>query len=150
MSANSKVNGNIFFVSDYLEISDGSMVSSNNSGCSFNQGQGSPNLFISQSFKCGLVGGSHGGNGGAGRYFDKKDRDSCLLNSYSRISSNPFSLPTQNLLQGATFLGSEIPSLLAMSSGSTGSAFKSKSQSASPVAPGVITIISKVINIQRS
>jgi hypothetical protein len=49
-----------------------------------------------------------------------------------------------------TYLDKDIPNILAISSASTGSAYNSNEHQISPIAPGVITIISKKVQIKDS
>lgn len=150
ITGGSEVNGNVFLVTDYLQVSEQSYIDSKGSGCMFDEGLGSPTLFVSSSFNCGLVGGSFGGSGGSGIALEEADMDYCIQNSYSRITTYPFLKKNSDGDLENSYLGGPIPSLLAVSSGSTGSAYNPNTHSLSPIAPGVITIISKRIEIADS
>jgi len=87
-----KVYGNIVVVSDSLSVLNNSRIGTIDSGCGFNGSPGTPILFLSQSFECGLNGGSYGGRGGIGIGNNISASLECIRNSFSRMSSygDPF------------------------------------------------------------
>jgi hypothetical protein len=87
-----KVFGNILSVSDTFSVYNDTKIGTMNSGCQPNESPGSPILFISQSFECGLNGGSYGGRGGIGLGGNVSNTIQCIQNSFSRMASygDPF------------------------------------------------------------
>lgn len=125
----STIKGNVILLADYLNITSESMISSQNSGCTFsNNTIGTPNLFVSHSFNCGLNAGSYGGRGGIGISDNFNDTFECIKNGFSRM----------------TVYGDP---LLAVSSGSTGSPFSIQDKTGS--SPGSISIIVRDFYLQK-
>ena len=111
-----------------LIIEKESMISSQNCGCSFfGDTPGTPSLFVSHSFSCGLNAGSYGGRGGIGISENYNDSLECIKNGFSRM----------------TVYGQP---LLAASSGSTGSPFSIQDKSGS--SPGAIAIIARNFSLE--
>lgn len=117
----STIKGNTILVADQLAVISESLVTSQNGGCSFFGGiPGTPNLFVSHSFSCGLNAGSYGGRGGVGIADSANDTLECIKNGYARMS----------------VYGSP---LIAVASGATGSPYTIQDKAGT--SPGAISII---------
>jgi hypothetical protein len=125
----STAKGNTILLANDIKIQKESTVSSYNSGCTFSADIiGSPSLFVSHSFDCGLNAGSFGGRGGIGISEEAADTLECIKNGYSRMS-----------VYGEP--------LLATSSGSPGSPYSI--QDKLTIAPGAIAIITRNLYIDK-
>lgn len=116
-------------VSDSAQITDQSTVSSQSAGCNFfGDIRGTPTLFVSHSFSCGLNAGSHGGRGGIGVAKSANDTLECIKNGYARMAvyGNP---------------------LLAAASGATGSPFSIQEKNGT--SPGAIAVISGKLELSK-
>lgn len=114
--------GNVILVANQASVSEQSTVSSQAAGCNFfGDIKGTPSLFVSHSFSCGLNAGSHGGRGGIGVAKSANDTLECIKNGYARMSV--YGRP-----------------LFAAASGATGSPFSIQEKNGS--SPGAIAIIS--------
>jgi hypothetical protein len=123
------VKGNTVILSNDVTIQKESTISTYNSGCSFTGDIiGSPSLFVSHSFNCGLNAGSFGGRGGVGISDNEKDTQECIKNGYSRMS-----------VYGEP--------LLATGSGSPGSPFTIQDKSG--ISPGAVLIISNNLTLDK-
>lgn len=125
----STLKGNVILVANKVVIGDQSSVSSQSAGCNFfGDIKGTPTLFVSHSFSCGLNAGSYGGRGGIGVAKSANDTLECIKNGYSRMAvyGNP---------------------LLAAASGATGSPFSIQEKNGS--SPGAIAIISGELNLSK-
>lgn len=117
----STLKGNIVLVADTLAVVSESLLATQNGGCSFFGGiPGTPSLFVSHSFSCGLNAGSYGGRGGVGIADNQMDTLECIKNGYARMS----------------VYGSP---LSAVASGATGSPYTIQDKAGS--SPGAISII---------
>lgn len=117
----STLKGNIVLVANQLSVVSESLLATQNGGCSFFGGiPGTPSLFVSHSFSCGLNAGSYGGRGGVGIAENQMDTLECIKNGYARMS----------------VYGSP---LSAVASGATGSPYTIQDKAGS--SPGAISII---------
>lgn len=131
----STIKGNTIILADSLTMFDNSLISSQSSGCQFSGTlPGTPSLFVSHSFNCGLNAGSYGGRGGIGTATVDTDPNylsdtlECIKNGFSRM----------------TVYGNPI---LSTSSGCTGSPFTILDKSGS--SPGAVMIIATTIDITQ-
>ena len=129
----STIKGNTVILADQLIVKDSSLISSQSSGCQFSGTlPGTPSLFVSHSFNCGLNAGSYGGRGGIGTATVEADPNylsdtlECIKNGFSRM----------------TVYGNPI---LATSSGCTGSPFTILDKTGS--SPGAIMIIATSVSL---
>ena len=130
LSSTSSINGNILIVSDELSILDGTVIDTLASGCGFNGSPGTPILFASQSYSCGLNGGSYGGRGGVGiNTVQIQQNLDCLKQSYSkmRVYGYPWN-----------------PS----GSGATGSSFNPNQRSDPYIAPGAVVVFTLDLTLE--
>lgn len=137
VKSRSQISGNVILISDEVFLLDEGQIDSLKVGCKLNEEIGSPSLFVSQSFSCGLNGGSYGGRGGVGineasvGQGNSSHNAECIKHSYTRMES--YGDP-----------------LVPLHSGSTGSAFSRSFRSFDIVAPGVIFILCKKLEVIRS
>lgn len=117
-------------IADHLDIENQGQIDSLKAGCGFNQAPGSPPLFVSQSFSCGLNGGSYGGRGGIGINSNSSDNEFCIKNSIPRM----------------TVYGDPLSPL---GSGATGSAFTSLDKMPEFISPGSILILTRSIKLTK-
>lgn len=125
----STLKGNVVLVANEASINDQSTVSSQSAGCNFfGEIAGTPSLFVSHSFSCGLNAGSYGGRGGIGVAKSANDTLECIKNGYARMAvyGNP---------------------LLAVASGATGSPFSIQEKNGS--SPGAIAVIAGEFNLSK-